>query len=195
MSEATFGFNESTSEVGGKFIQITPETAISEGRFIESLEFIEDGDKSRFKVVVKNAQGQTAQKSWFEPKLGGFVDEKVLKTKVAQFNGVMANLSRRFLGEKYVPQGVTNFETLCKTVIKDIGNKFEGKELRIKCVYDKNGFPTLPNVAPIFENLETNPSKLIVNPKYDIVVSTYKPEATPDADVPTQSEEDAKDLF
>jgi hypothetical protein len=191
MNEVTFGFNESTSEVGGKFIQITPETAISEGRFIESLEFIEDGDKSRFKIVVKNAQGQTAQKSWFEPKLGGFVDEKVLKTKVSQFNGVMANLSRRFLGETYVPQGVTNFESLCKVVIKDIGSKYEGKELRIKCVYDKNGFPTLPNVAPIFENLETTPSKLSVNTKYDVVVSTYKPTETPDADIPPLGEESA----
>lgn len=180
-TNTAFGFDEGTSEVSGKFIQITPETAISEGRFIESMEFIEDGEKSRFKVVVKNAQGQTAQKSWFEPKLGGFVDEKILKTKVSQFNGVMANIARRFLGEKYSPQGVTGFESLCKTVIKDIGNKYVGKELRVKCVYDKNGFPTLPNVAPIFEDITTSPSKLVVNPKYDIVVSSYR-SASPDED-------------
>lgn len=167
-----FGFNEETSEVTGKFIQITPETAIAEGRFIESMEFIE-GENPRFKVVVRNAQGQTAQKAWFEPKLGGFVDEKVLKTKISQFNGVMANIARRFLGEKYVPQGVTSFESLCKTVIKDIGDKYVNKELRVKLVYNKDGFPSLPNVAPIFEDISTNPSKLVINPKYDVVESSY----------------------
>lgn len=176
-----FGFNEETSEVTGKFIQITPETAIAEGRFIESIEFVE-GEKPRFKVVVRNAQGQTAQKAWFEPKLGGFVDEKILKTKIAQFNGVMANIARRFLGEKYVPQGVTDFESLCKTVIKDIGNKYVNKELRVKLVYNKDGFPSMPNVAPIFEDISISPSKLVINPKYDVVVSTYNPSATPDED-------------
>ena len=176
----SFGFNEETSEVTGKFIQITPETAISEGRFIESMEFIE-GENPRFKVVVKNAQGQTAQKAWFEPRLGGFVDEKILKTKVSQFNGVMANIARRFLGEKYSPQGVTGFESLCKTVMKDIGDKYINKELRVKLVYNKDGFPSLPNVAPIFEDINTTPSKLAINLKYDAVVSTYTG-ATPDED-------------
>jgi len=196
-TEATFGFTEETSEVGGKFIQITPETAIAEGRFIDSMELIEDGDKTRFKVVVKNVQGQTAQKAWFEPKLGGFVDEKVLKTKISQFNGVMANIARRFLGEKYVPKGVTGFKSLCKVVMADIGNKYEGKELRVKCVYNKDGFPTLPNVAPIFENIETTPSKLIINPKYDTVVSSYNPgsESPDNDDLPPTPEVATTDDF
>ena len=185
MSKTTgFGFTEETSEVTGKFIQITPETAIAEGRFIESLEFLEDDDHPRFKVVIRNAAGQTAQKAWFEPKMDKYTtDEKALNAKIGRFNAVMANLSRRFLGDSYSPQGVTDFKSLCKTVIKDIGNKYVDKELRIKVVYDKSGFPTLPQNAPIFEDIDVEVSKLTINPKYDNVVSTYTAPDT-DTDIP-----------
>ena len=64
-TNTAFGFDEGTSEVSGKFIQITPETAISEGRFIESMEFIEDGEKSRFKAgdISKNCIVRTLWKT------------------------------------------------------------------------------------------------------------------------------------
>jgi len=191
-----FGFDENTKEGSpGKFIQITPETAIAEGRYIDKLEFVE-GNNPYFKVTVKNAQGQTAQKFWFEPKKDEMYTktDADLKKKVTQFNGVMANLTRRFLGENYKPERVTTFESLCKIVIKDIGNKYEGKELRIKCVYDKNGFPSLPNVAPIFEDLVTNPSKLIINPKYDNVISSYKPRNNDSTDAATELTPDTDPL-
>ena len=186
MSENIYGFDENTQETSGsKFIQVTPETAIKAGRFIKELKFEENNGNPYFEIVVTNAQGQTANRRYYEPKIDGNIikDANDLKKSVTKFNSVMANLSRRFLGEGYKPQGVTDFTSLCKVIMKDVGNKYVNKELRIKLILTEKNFPTLPTYAPIFENVETSPSKLEINARFDKVVSTYKADdAKPDAD-------------
>ena len=187
MSTATsYGFDENTSEVGGsKFIDVTPETAIAEGRFVKEIKFVEaEGDKNAyFEVVVEDKFGKTANKRWYEPNVDGTYvkNEADLKKAVEKFNKVIANLSRRFLGESYKPQGVTDFKSLCNIVIRDIGEKYANKELRIKVILNKDDFPTLPAYAPIFEDITVpaNQTKLQIT-KYDNVVSAnIKPDADP----------------
>ena len=188
MAETNYGFDETTAEAssGSKFIQVTPETAVATGRFIKELKFEENDGNPFLEIIVCNAQGQTANRRYFQPKIDGTYvkNEEELKKAVTKFNSIMANLARRFLGEGYKPQNVTDFTTLCKTIIKDVGNKYVNKELRIKVIL-KNNFPTLPAYAPIFEDVATSPTKLMVN-SIDTVVSTYKgkSDVTPDADAP-----------
>jgi hypothetical protein len=181
----SYGFTAETKEQEvSKFIQVTPETAIATGRFIKDLKYEDNNGNPYFEVTVINKENQTANHRWYQPKIDGTIikTQEELDKKISQFNGVMANLSRRFLGENYVPQGVTSFETLCKRIIADIGNKYINKELRIKVVLNKNNYPVLPNFSPIFEDITTNPSKLSIT-KYDKVVSDYKPsDVKPDND-------------
>ena len=69
-TETSYGFDENTSEVGGsKFIDVTPETAIAEGRFVKEIKFVEaEGDKNAyFEVIVEDKFGKTANRRWFEP--------------------------------------------------------------------------------------------------------------------------------
>ena len=187
-----YGFTAETKEQSSvsRFIQVTPETAIATGRFIKELKFEDNNGNPYFEIVVVNKEGQTANHRYYEPKMDGNIvkTQEELTKKASQFNGIMANLSRRFLGENYVPQGVTSFETLCKKVIADIGNKYINKELRIKIVLNKNNYPVLPNFSPIFEDIATNPSKLTIT-KYDKVISDYKPsDVKPDSDMPTMGD-------
>lgn len=181
----SYGFTAETKEQEvSKFIQVTPETAIATGRFIKDLKYEDNNGNPYFEVTVINKENQTANHRWYQPKIDGTIikTQEELDKKISQFNGVMANLSRRFLGENYVPQGVTSFETLCKKIIADIGNKYINKELRIKVILNKNNYPVLPNFSPIFEDITTNPSKLSIT-KYDKVVSDYKPsDVKPDTD-------------
>lgn len=182
----SYGFTAETKEQleVSKFIQVTPETAIATGRFIKDLKYEDNSGNPYFEVTVINKENQTANHRWYQPKIDGTIikTQEELDKKVSQFNGVMANLSRRFLGENYVPQGVTSFETLCRKIIADIGNKYINKELRIKVILNKNNYPVLPNFSPIFEDITTNPSKLSIT-KYDKVVSDYKPlDVKPDND-------------
>jgi len=187
MSTVGFGFDESTAEGSvSKFIQVTPETAIAVGRFIKEIKFEENEGNPYMEIVVTNAQEQTAGRRYYEPKIDGSIikNEADFKKAITKFNGVAANLARRFLGETYKPQGVTDFTSLCKVIIKDIGNKYVDKELRIKLILNNKNYPTLPTYAPIFEDITVNPTKLIVNPAFDNVISTYrKDETAPDADI------------
>ena len=191
MSTVGFGFDESTAEGSvSKFIQVTPETAIAVGRFIKEIKFEENEGNPYMEIVVTNAQEQTAGRRYYEPKIDGSIikNEADFKKAITKFNGVAANLARRFLGESYKPEGVKDFTSLCKTIIKDIGNKYVNKELRIKLILNNKNYPTLPTYAPIFEDVATNPSKLVVKPSFDNVVSTYKrDDVTPDSDA-SQSE-------
>lgn len=186
-----YGFTAETKEQEvSKFIQVTPETAIATGRFIKDLKYEDNNGNPYFEVTVINKENQTANHRWYQPKIDGTIikTQEELDKKISQFNGVMANLSRRFLGENYVPQGVTSFETFCKRIIADIGNKYINKELRIKVVLNKNNYPVLPNYSPIFEDITTNPSKLSIT-KYDKVVSDYKPsDVKPDNDSPVMGD-------
>ena len=187
-----FGFDENTKEGStSKFIQISPETAISTGRFIKELKFEENNGNPYMEIIVTNIQDQIAGRRYYEPKIDGSIikNETDLKKAVTKFNGIAANLARRFLGETYKPAGVKDFSGLCKTIIKDIGNKYVSKELRIKLVLNSKSFPTLPAYAPIFEGIDVNPSKLTISPAFDNVTSTYKSntgsdntELTPDTD-------------
>jgi hypothetical protein len=190
MSTVGFGFDESTTEGSvSKFIQVTPETAIAAGRFIKEIKFEENEGNPYMEIVVTNALDQTAGRRYYEPKVDGSIikNDADFKKAITKFNGVAANLARRFLGETYKPEGVKDFTSLCKTIIKDIGNKYVNKELRIKLILNNKNFPTLPTYAPIFEDVTTNPSKLVVNTAFDTVVSTYKrDDAAPDSDLPQE---------
>ena len=188
-----YGFTAETQETtsNSKFIQVTPETAIATGRFIKEMKFEENGGNPYFEIIVSNKEDQTANRRYYEPKIDGTYvqDEAGLKKAAAKFNGVMANIARRFLGDAYVTQGVTSFESLCKKVIADIGTKHINKELRVKVILNKENYPTLPGYSPIFENIETNPSKLKIDPKFDNVVSTFGTASAvkPDDDFQTET--------
>jgi len=191
----SIGFDKNTSENTSKFIVINEGNAINENRYLEELSSeTNDSGVSYLEVTIRDRTGATANRRYYEPKIGGFInDEKDLNKAIGKVTGVTAGLVRRFKGEDYAITAETWKEYFNKVVstIKGIQGWRE-KELRVKIVYNKDGFPTLPGYPPVFEDpsIPRSESKLSITP-YD-VVNPVKIE--PDTDISDSSSENDVDF-
>ncbi len=133
---------------------ITSENAISEGRYLSRIEFRKT-DKAKWLLLeVRDKEGGVARKSYFEPKLGsGFIktDADFVKEQ-GKFSSVLQSLVRAMLSDGYETGKIESFDEFCLKVQKDIPEALFNKELRVKCIYDKSGNPTLPTFGVVFED-------------------------------------------
>jgi len=173
-----YGFDDSVKDsehIIGNFIQVTKETAIAAGRFIKELSAgTTDNGYEYLDVIVEDDKEASAKKRYFKPVMGDILKTKVeLENAESKFSRVVANISRRFLGESYTLPKMPTFLEFVNKIIADIGDKYKDVELRVKVVLDKNNFPTLPNYAPIFElaSVPQGESKLKIA-SFDKVEST-----------------------
>jgi hypothetical protein len=180
MSEDMYGFNDSTEseELQSNYL----EPGIQENLEFTEIAFVPEKDDSSayLNVEMIGPGDKTVNRRYYQPKMGGFVtDEAELKKAVNKFNKVLANLARKFLGEDYVAQG-NSFESVCKKVISDIGDKYKGVKLRAVVVLNTNNFPTLRGYAPVWElmTVDAKDSKLKIQ-TYDKVSQT---DSSPDND-------------
>ena len=161
-----FGFDEEVNSESSqsKFMPAGIET----GRFIEKLEFVNGPNGNYLEVSMVDNAGRTVNGRFYEPSLdGGYVKTIAdLKKKGGQISKVLANLSRKFLGENYACENKESFEAFCKAILTDIGDKYKGVELRTKVILNNKNFPTLPSYAPIWEDPKSIPdseTKLVIN--------------------------------
>lgn len=184
------GFDKNTQEGPvSKFIRVSPETAIADGRFIVELESgqMEDGT-AWLQCKVADTSGATANKRWFEPTMGGYIDDaEKLKKAQDKIVKIVANLVRRFKGEEYLISAATFKEFFDKAVatVKAVPD-WDKKELQVLVVNGKptddgSVFPTLPTFAPIFAD-KGSTNKLRITEYHD--VKAWEPNSvTPDEDV------------
>lgn len=132
---------------------ITSENAISEGRYLSRIEFRKTEKAKWLTLEVRDKDGGVARKSYFEPRMGNFIDtpEKLTKEQT-KFNGVMQSLTRAMLSDSYETGKIDSFEEFCIKIQHDIPDSLFNKELRVKCIYDKNNNPTLPAFGVVFED-------------------------------------------
>jgi len=165
---------------------ITSENAISEGRYLSRIEFRKT-DKAKWLLLeVRDKDGGVARKSYFEPKLGsGFVTtQEILNKEQGKFSGVLQSLVRAMLADGYETGKIESFDEFCLKVQHDIPESLFNKELRVKCIYDKSGNPTLPSFGVVFEDpirVPKDKSRMKVTER-DIVA---KIEVDPDTIPPT----------
>lgn len=174
----SIGFDKTTSEGStSKFIRVSPETAIDGGRYIKELEtgVLESG-AAWLQCTVRDENGSTANKRWFEPTMGGYIDDdKKLKNAQNKIIKIVANLVRRFKGAEYVIAGAPTFKEFFDRAVKAVTEtpNWDKKELRVfvvngKPTDDGAKFPTLPNFAPIFEDISVNPTKMKIGEYHDV---------------------------
>ena len=123
------------------------------------------------------------------PKPGESVDECVTR-RVNQMLVRIKHIATKFIPEnQFVVQG-NDFAELCDSVVAILGpNTYRGKLVRLKVVYSYNDYCSLPNFAPFIETMDTDPSGLKINPKYDKMEKAIKNveteiEGTDEADLP-----------
>lgn len=135
-------------------IVINKDNAIARGRYIRNIEYRKTEKAEFLTIEVIDKDGMTARKSYFPPQLGkGYVKTKEdFDKEQNKFNRVMKNVTSVLLSSDYETGVVDSFESFCNKVISDIGKSYYNKELRIKLVYDKKNFPTLPAWPTMFED-------------------------------------------
>ena len=123
------------------------------------------------------------------PKPGESIDECVTR-RVNQMLVRIKHIATKFVPEnQFVVQG-NNFGELIDSVVKMLApNTYAGKKVRLKVVYSYNDYCSLPNFAPFIETMDTDPSGLKINPKYDKMEKAIKNvesevESTDEADLP-----------
>lgn len=164
---------------------ITSENAISEGRFLSRIEFRKT-DKAKWLLLeVRDKDGGVARKSYFEPKLGsGFVTTgEILAKEQGKFSGVMQSLVRAMLSDSYTTDKIESFDEFCLKIQHDIPESLFNKELRVKCIYDKSGNPTLPAFGVVFEDPTRVPkdkTRMRISDKDIVTKVEVDPETIPD---------------
>ena len=123
------------------------------------------------------------------PKPGESIDECVTR-RVNQMLVRVKHIATKFVPEnQFVVQG-NNFGELIDSVVKMLApNTYAGKKVRLKVTYSYNDYCSLPNFAPFIETMDTDPSGLKINPKYDKMEKSVKNveaevESTDEADLP-----------
>ena len=147
-----FGFDDKTvsEKRTGGFI----DPGIRENLEITQLE-LSTGEGNPFLLVeATDSEGRTVHKRFYEPTLGGFItSQEVLQKEIKKFNGVIANISRKFLGHNYQATG-DGFVGVVQKVITDVGDRYKGVKLRSKIILNNKNFPSFPGYAPIFERMD-----------------------------------------
>lgn len=215
MSNVGFGITENTHEGSApKFILVSPETAIADDRRIENLETGQTDDaaaKAWIQVEVIDSVGSRVNKRYYEPRMGDmYIDTQDKFNKaIAKVNGVLTNLVRRFKGEQFVLTGATSALDFFNKVVEAIKStpNWNEKDLRILVVNgkttDKGTFPTLPNFAPIFEDVSVpiEKSKLKIGKNHDVKYIPYTggddvaSDVAPDNDAPAPTGDDVEAGF
>lgn len=182
-----FDGNTSIESTGGKYINITPENAVSKGRFIKELSF--NSEDNYLEVVIENSEGQTASKRYYTPQKGGFIKtDEDLEKATTKLVKIIANIVRLYCPKDTAIEGET-FKELCEASIKKINEvnpEFSKKELWVKLIYNNKDFTTLPGYAPIalpasLSEEEVKKYGLVIRPEYNDVVE--KAPVVPDTDV------------
>ena len=121
-----------------------------------------DGDNNELKHMEWDINPERVT-----PKPGESVDECVTR-RVNQMLVRIKHIATKFIPEnQFVVQG-NDFAGLCDSVVMLLGpNTYTGKKVRLKVVYNYKDYCSLPNFAPFIENMETDPTGLKINPRFD----------------------------
>ena len=175
-----YGFTdktESEKRVGGFM-----EPGIRESLEITKLELEhgEPGTNPFLLVEATDDDGKTVHKRYYEPAMGGFItSQQILEKEIKKFNGVIANIARKFLGHNYQATGNSYQEVVTK-VITDIGDRYRGVKLRGKVILNQKDFPSLPGYAPIFERMDevaADKSELVIGINDKVIPSEQHPQS------------------
>ena len=133
-------------------MEITKENAISI-RYINRLEFRKNDNYKYLVVEVRDENGGIARKSYFEPKISQVIKtQEDLEKAQGKFNGVIQSLTKAAISKDYETTSFDSFEEFCLKIISDVPKTAFSKPLRVKCLYDKKGNPTLPTYGVVFED-------------------------------------------
>ena len=97
----------------------------------------------------------------------GESQEDAVKRRVNNMLVRIKHICTKFVDENTFSIQGNTYDELCDSLISFMGTKFQGVPVRLKVVYSWNDYSSLPNFCPFIETMDTNPTGLKINPKYD----------------------------
>jgi hypothetical protein len=101
------------------------------------------------------------------PKPGEAIDEAVTR-RVNNMLVRIKHICTKFVDENSFSIQGNNYGELCDSLVTFMEDKdTQATPVRLKVVYSWNDYCSLPNFCPFIETMDTNPTGLKINPKYD----------------------------
>ena len=153
--------------IAKKDVKFIP-TGIIENVTLKSARVAKSPTGKDFLEITFEKEGATlTQTEWKPTKFEGMTDEQLQAKEDTQFSRMMQILLCFYKNEELVFNG-TSFEEFANEVVTYLNNADKSKLLRVKVVYNKDGYTTLPSYAKYtfiepmvlpegFYDKETNP--------------------------------------
>jgi hypothetical protein len=106
----------------------------------------ENGNKF-LAFYFKNSAGETVSRTEWEVKKTDRITQEQYESKIVNQISRIKQIVTKYIPEEQYNSDVNTFEDFCKKTIELLGDKHKDVKIRIKVVYDSNGYTTLPNYS------------------------------------------------
>lgn len=164
---------------------------------LKSIEYKISPNGNPFLVLTFEKDGKLLTHTEYEPKDR---DGNILENKKLNQIKRLKHIFTKFVSEDEFTIETETFEDFCKSIIRILKGKFEGKKVRVKVVYSNKNYTSLPKYVPFIERMDVEKSDLeilsidkMVKDSPDKVTTTPNPYSDL-AELNTASEPDENDL-
>ena len=130
---------------------------------------IEDGTYGKqLKITIQKDEAELFTWMCAEPVEDKTLPSGKILTKDKQVSSIIktvAHIGCRFLGEDWVTEGVSSYEELLNTLIKQTKPLWATTKLNVKLEFNNKNFPTISRYIPFFENEATGEKLLTIKKK------------------------------
>jgi hypothetical protein len=124
---------------------------------LKSIEYKISPNNNPFLVLTFEKDGKTLTHTEYEPK---DKDGNVLEDKKLNQIKRLKHIATKFVSEEEFTIEAETFESFCKSIIRILKGRFEGKKVRIKVVYSNKNFTAFPRYVPFIERMDVPKSGL-----------------------------------
>lgn len=151
---------------------------INENCVLKNAEFkMSPTGKPLFQITFENEAGQTLPHTEWEPKMAPWMKtEEELENLMNKQYKRMLDILLCFYKDEEIDFNGEKFTDFANYVVDKLNNADKSVKLRIKVVYNKDGYTTLPNSVSrkFIEPMSVTESEITIDPKYDLVVRPVK---------------------
>lgn len=144
-----YNVNKNINSEGSKLNYL--DVGIHENVELTNVEYKQSDEGNEFMVFTFEKEGKNVSLTEWRPKDD---DPKKLADKTTNQIKRVKHIVTKFVPEEQYEFNANSFKDFCEKTISILGDKYKGKKVRIKVVYNYNNYTTLPNYVPFIEQME-----------------------------------------
>lgn len=128
------------------------DVGIHENVELMSVEYkISPEKENEFMVFTFEKDGKAVTHTEWKPK---DQDPEKLENKTANQIKRVKHIVTKFVPEEVYEFNATSFKDFCEKTISILGDKYKGKKVRVKVIYNYSNYTALPNYVPFIESMD-----------------------------------------